>query len=302
MSSSQSSKTTLIAAWIIILLASLLPKIVLQELFSIPVSFGQQTALSLGVILLGFLAALVWKPLRPLWQFLVLLAVLVSVQWLVFSRIAALPAIHTRMASPSFSVSLLTELALKLGIMLAVIATLLLMKKKFADFYLVRGDLAAPAGRVRWLGIPEGTPWRKLGPIVTVCISLGTLTFLFLSGRPSLESLSKLLPYLPAVFLAAAMNAIYEEVTYKAAFLSVLESPLSPPQALYMVAVYFGIMHFYGVPYGVIGVVLAGFLGWLLAKSMQETRGIFWAWFIHFWQDVWIFAFLAVNMITPGGG
>jgi hypothetical protein len=68
-----------------------------------------------------------------------------------------------------------------------------------------------------------------------------------------------------------------------------------------MVAVYFGIMHFYGVPYGVVGVLLAGFLGWILAKSMQETRGLFWAWFIHFWQDVWIFSFLAIGSITPGG-
>jgi hypothetical protein len=69
-----------------------------------------------------------------------------------------------------------------------------------------------------------------------------------------------------------------------------------------MVAAYFGILHFYGVPYGYVGVFLAGFLGWLLAKSMLETRGLFWAWFIHFWQDVWIFSFMAVGLVVPGGG
>ena len=68
-----------------------------------------------------------------------------------------------------------------------------------------------------------------------------------------------------------------------------------------MVAAYFGILHFYGVPYGVVGVLLAGFLGWLLAKSMLETRGLFWAWFIHFWQDVWIFSFMAVGLVVAGG-
>jgi hypothetical protein len=98
------------------------------------------------------------------------------------------------------------------------------------------------------------------------------------------------------------MNAFYEEMTYKAALLSVLESPVGPRQALYMVAVYFGIGHFYGVPYGVIGVVLAAFLGWILGRSMLETRGMFWAWFIHFWQDVWIFSFLALGSIVAGGG
>jgi len=55
------------------------------------------------------------------------------------------------------------------------------------------------------------------------------------------------------------------------------------------------------VPYGLIGVMLAAFLGWILACSMQETRGMFWAWFVHFWQDVLIFSFLAVGSITPGG-
>jgi hypothetical protein len=54
--------------------------------------------------------------------------------------------------------------------------------------------------------------------------------------------------------------------------------------------------------YLVVGVLLASFLGWILAKSMLETRGMFWAWFIHFWQDVWIFSFLAIGSIVPGGG
>ena len=108
--------------------------------------------------------------------------------------------------------------------------------------------------------------------------------------------------FLPAVLLAAALNAFNEEMTYKASYLSVLESPVGKRQALYMVALSFGIGHYYGVPYGLVGVVLAAFLGWFLARSMQETHGFFWAWFIHFWQDVVIFAFLAVGSIVAGGG
>jgi hypothetical protein len=30
-------------------------------------------------------------------------------------------------------------------------------------------------------------------------------------------------------------------------------------------------------------------LGWLLAKSVLETRGLGWAWIVHFSQDVIIF-------------
>lgn len=84
-------------------------------------------------------------------------------------------------------------------------------------------------------------------------------------------------------------------------FLSVLENVVGKPQALLLMASYFGIGHFYGLPYGVIGVLMAGFLGWFLGKSMLETRGLFWAWLIHFVQDVLIFAFLAIGSIVPGG-
>jgi len=52
-----------------------------------------------------------------------------------------------------------------------------------------------------------------------------------------------------------------------------------------------------GVPYGVIGVTMATFLGWLSGKAMLETRGFFWAWFIHVVQDVLIFSFMAAGSI-----
>ena len=96
-------------------------------------------------------------------------------------------------------------------------------------------------------------------------------------------------------------NAFNEEMTYKASFLSVLEDVVGKHQSLWLMAAYFGLGHFYGIPYGVIGVLMAGFLGWFLGKSMLETRGLWWAWFIHFWQDVLIFSFLAIGSIRPGG-
>ena len=39
----------------------------------------------------------------------------------------------------------------------------------------------------------------------------------------------------------------------------------------------------------------------LLARSMLDTRGLGWAWFIHALQDVAIFGFMAIGEITPGG-
>ena len=51
----------------------------------------------------------------------------------------------------------------------------------------------------------------------------------------------------------------------------------------------FGSAHHFGTPGGPVGVVLAGFLGWFLAKSVVETRGIGLAWSVHFVLDVIIF-------------
>lgn len=48
------------------------------------------------------------------------------------------------------------------------------------------------------------------------------------------------------------------------------------------------------MPNGIPGVELASFLGWFLGKSLLETKGFFWAWTIHFVQDVFIFTFLAM--------
>ena len=53
--------------------------------------------------------------------------------------------------------------------------------------------------------------------------------------------------------------------------------------------VLFGGVHYFGIPGGLIGVALAGFLGWLLTKSITKTRGVFWAWSLHFLQDLVIF-------------
>jgi hypothetical protein len=227
--------------------------------------------------------------------------VLLGIQWLVYNRIDTLYKYPQWLKHPSFNVSMLAEQSLHLIVTITVIITLLLLGKKRRDFYLAVGNLSAPAERVRWLGIDQDTPWSKLGIILSFLISLGTLAFLIIAGMPPLDIVLRVIPFIPAILLAAALNSFTEEITYKASFLSVLEDPVSPRQAVYMVAFYFGMAHFYGVPYGWIGVVLAAFMGWILAKSMQETCGLFWAWFIHFLQDVWIFSFLAIGSITPGG-
>jgi membrane protease YdiL (CAAX protease family) len=289
-------------AWTFLLLASGLPRIILQEVFGYEVSFKASSLFVAVIIMMGLTLTLIWRDVRSLRLFFILFLVLVVIEWVVFGVIAELPAYKTWLSNPSFNISMLANQSLRLMVTLAIIATLFVMKKWQDEFFLVKGNTNAEAEPVQWLGIKLGERWNQLGRNFAVILSLGTLAFLGIAGHPPLNIALRALPFLPFVLIAAVLNAFNEEMTYKASFLSVLENVVGKPQALMLMAAYFGIGHFYGIPYGVIGVLMAGFLGWFLGKSMLETRGLFWAWLIHFVQDVLIFAFLAIGSITPGGG
>ena len=296
------SRMLLITAWAFLLLASGLPRIILQEVFGYEVSFKVSSLFVAVVIIMGLMLTLIWSDVRGLRQFFILFLVLVVIEWIIFGVIAELPVYKMWLSNPSFNINMLANQSLRLMVTLAIIATLFVMKKQQDEFFLVKGNTNAEAEPVLWLGIKPGERWNPLGRNFAVILSLGTLAFLVIAGRPPLNIAIRALPYLPFVLIAAVLNAFNEEMTYKASFLSVLENVVGKPQALVLMAAYFGIGHFYGIPYGVIGVLMPGFLGWFLGNAMLETRGLFWAWLIHFVQDVLIFAFLAIGSITPGGG
>jgi hypothetical protein len=292
----------LVTAWGFLLLASGLPGIILQEIFNYQVSRDLASGVAAVFIVAGLALTFAWNAVRALRPFFVLFLVLVGVEWIVFTKVDQLPFYQTWLNNPSFNVFMPAEQSLRLIVTLVIVASLFVLKKTRDAFFLVKGDTSAPVEPIRWLDIKPGERWNKLGRNFAIILSLGILAFLILAGRPPMDIVIRALPFLPAVLLAAALNAFNEEMTYKASFLSVLEDVVGKHQALWLMAAYFGIGHFYGIPYGVIGVLMAGFLGWFLGKSMLETRGLWWAWLIHFIQDILIFAFLAVGSIVPGGG
>jgi len=296
----RASKEILITAWVVILAVALF-KIVLQELFDFTVSEDLQSGISAAIVLTGFALTFLWQAIRPLRAFFGLFMVLFGAQWLVLSRLDDVPFIRQLLVNPSFSVYMPVEVLLKFLVTLVIIAFLFLLKYRRQAFFLTRSDLAAPVEPVRWLGIKAGERWNTVGRNFAFILSLGTLAFLVIAGRPPLNIAVQALPFLPAILFAAAVNAFNEEMTYKASFLAVLVDVVGKQPALWMMAAFFGIWHYYGIPYGIVGVILATFLGWLLGKSLLETRGLFWAWFLHFLQDIWIFAFLAIGSIKPGG-
>ena len=151
---------------------------------------------------------------------------------------------------------------------------------------MVKGDIKALVEPSKLIGMKEPEPWPRIGLIFAAIFTAGTFIFLMLSTPPTLSQFIQAIPLIPVAVLIAAINAFNEEFTLRAAPLSELWKNIGKKQALFITTVYFGLGHFYGVPSGIIGVILSAFLGWFIGKSLLETRGFFWAWIIHFFPDI----------------
>ena len=287
----------LILAWVGMLIISSLPDILFQYLTGQVPPWIDQAKLAGSVLFLGLV--LVWKRVRPLWQYALVLLVFfltyVTTQW-----VYQTPWWQARFGGEdvSFLVGYSGIFILVFVIALAVIVVLWVIKKNRQDFFLTRGQLDAPIKPVRWLGIREGESWRTFGWIFAVVASLLVAIPTLLVMRPSTGTLIQALPLLPAALLFAALNAFNEEIYFRASLLSTLPEVIGRSQSMLITITLFGLAHYlYGSPPGVIGFLMTGFLAFLLGKSMLETRGLAWPWFIHFLPDAVIFFSYAVVFV-----
>jgi membrane protease YdiL (CAAX protease family) len=178
---------------------------------------------------------------------------------------------------------------------IVLVITYLLNPINFVTFFQF-GELHAHISKISWLGITGNETWLQVALTLGLFITLGTAIFMFLQVKKS-GAQFKLLPALlfwSVVF--SAMNAFSEEAIFRMGIVSPLYGQLSLPVIAIISGVLFGLPHYFGQPSGPVGVLMAGFLGWLLALSLMETQGLFLAWGIHFMQDVVIFvSMLAIS-------
>lgn len=287
----------LLLAWVGILIISSLPDILFQFFSGQVPPWIDQAKLAGSALFLGIVLA--WKRVRPLWPYALVLLVFfltyVITQWIFRSSWW-----QARFGGEdvSFFFGYWGIFILDFVIALAVIIVLWVIKKNRQDFFLTRGQLDAPIKPVRWLGIREGESWRTFGWIFAVVASLLVAIPTLLVMRPTLETLLLALPLLPAALVFAAINAFNEEIYFRASLLSTLPEVIGRSQAMLITITLFGLAHYlYGSPPGVIGFLMTGFLAFLLGKSMLETRGLAWPWFIHFLPDAVIFFSYAVAFV-----
>ena len=107
-------RAMIITAWTFLLLASLLPRIILQEIFKVQVSADLAAVIAGTVFLIGLVLTFVWSAVQALRPFFIVGLVLVGVEWFVFTKIDQLPFYQAWLNNPSFNVYMLAEQSLRL--------------------------------------------------------------------------------------------------------------------------------------------------------------------------------------------
>lgn len=170
-----------------------------------------------------------------------------------------------------------------------------LTKRKTFQTYFRKGDISADILPEPMVGIkPKPSEnWHHYGRNIAVIITGVTAVVIYFQlVRENGVTMGSMLKVLPFSIVFALSNSFVEESITRLGVVVVLKNSFGDKAIPFVSALIFGAIHYWGNPGGIAGVVVAGFLGWFLAKSILETKGIFWAWLIHFLQDVIIFSAL----------
>ena len=290
-------RNIVIVAWTITILLSSVPNILWQETMhrGTPWLFYGKMILVLA-LLAGAVFVLLLRPLAP--YAAVFLAQLSFERW---GQMATEVSTLKQWFTGTWSRSMMGAQSSRLLATLGLIAVVCMLVKGRRRAFLQLAVPGAQAEPVWYLPIRRPTPWRRIGLPMAFLIALGTSTFVLIAGRPELARVRAAAPLLPLILRLAAVNAFSEEFSYRASLLATLRTAVGDRHALLLTAVFFGLAHYYGVPYGIVGVGMSGCLGYVLGRAMLESDGLLWPWLIHFLQDVVIFSFLAIGAVTPGG-
>jgi membrane protease YdiL (CAAX protease family) len=282
-------------AWSAVI-ASTVPEIIWQE-SGHRMSFWFTGTESL-LLVLAALAVLPFSRLRGLARFLAALAV-VNFAWdFLAPALGRTNFVHSLSQGASWGARLFIGRIPTLSGVLLLGFTLIGSRITRRDLFLTRGNLSAPAQPIPFVGLRKRIPWTVFGPALLVVFGVALPLFLYFMVYPDFTDRGRILHCLPWILLVAALNAANEEFQFRSVLLAHLRNVVSPAEGALLTAVLFGLGHYYGQPSGPLGVVMAGIAGWFWARSMIETRGFVWAFFIHLVQDIVILSFLAVATAT----
>lgn len=270
-------------AWAVVLLGTQLPLVVADVAFGIdplPIVLLQ------GVAAGGLLALTVFdERFRPLQAFAL---ALIAVKLIEVLPVALLVE-QFGVPVPPGQWTTVAYLLARGPIALALLGVLLLRGTDRGSLYLRTGDLSARVAPERLPGWRREHPWWLHGTVVgaTVVAALAGVLALGGYGFPvGAVPPAELAGLAAIVVVLASVNAFTEEFLFRAAPLADLGGVLGKNHAMVLLGAFFGLSHYTGTPGGPVGVVMTFFLGWWLTKSLLETRGMAFAWTVHFALDV----------------
>ncbi len=190
----------ILAAWGLALLISDLPDVLWNAVTgNVP---GWLFWAKVGVLGAALALCLLWKRLRPLWQFaVVMLAFYLALAVTARIRNGDWWQILFNGENVSFGWGFLGIYILDTAVALTVLLMLWLIHRQRSAFYFTQGQLDAPLEPVRWLGIGADGSWRFFGWFFAVCAMVGVAFPTVFALGASGESLLKAAPLLPAVIL-----------------------------------------------------------------------------------------------------
>jgi hypothetical protein len=279
-----------IIAWTAVI-GSTVPDIIWQE-SGHPASVWFPVVESSLILAAAAVAAISFPSLRGLTRFLIAIAILNFAWDYISPALVGLPLVHAVTDNVSWGARLFLERIFTLSGAILASLTLIGSGATRRDLYLCKGNPAAPA---HFPGFRKPVPWTWLGPAVIAVFAFALAPYLYLTVHPNFTVSGRILRTLPWSLAVATLNAASEEFQFRCVPLAHLRGVFRPAENVLLTAVFFGVGHYYGQPSGTLGVVMAGFAGWIWARSMIDTRGSVWAFFIHMTQDIVIFTFLVVG-------
>ena len=283
-------RTLLLTAWVIVLLLTV-PEIILRAFVKMDTSWMLPARIGLLGILLAMTFA--WPLIRPLRRLLLVFLVIYGVESWFFGLLIQQSQLFTSIFGSDPNRGFFGERLMRVGASLVMLLVLLGMGLKRQDFFLAIGNLKATAEPERW-GVPrKPEKWPGFSGRYALIIVTLFLLFMVPALHPSLSNLTAGLVLFAA--LCALMNAFAEEFLYRSALLPQVLPLFGKGASLILVAAWFGLGHYFGLPHGITGVIFTTIGGWIFAKAMVETRGMGWSLFLHFVSDftVYVIIFLA---------
>ena len=148
------------------------------------------------------------------------------------------------------------------------------------------GDLKAPADN--FIG-------ANYGAFTLIAFAVTSLVVYMQVVRGKEVDKSLLLRFTLFALPLSAMNALTEELIFRAAIMQSMTNVAGPVIVVILSGLLFGIPHYFGNPGKLSGVAMATFLGVIAAQSVFDTGGLGWAWIMHFVQDVPIITMLLLT-------